>query len=48
MHVEDYVASLVAIGGSKPVAPDWGYEGQTVLFQQSADCHLGRREEATA
>jgi hypothetical protein len=30
----------VAIGGSKPVAPDWGYEGRKVLFQQCADCHL--------
>lgn len=33
----------VAIGGSKPVAPDWGYEGKKVLFQQCADCHMSPR-----
>ncbi len=42
---EDEPQYRVAIGGSKPVAPDWGYEGKTVLFQQCADCHLGRRLE---
>ena len=30
----------VAIGGSNPRAPDWGYEGRKVLFQQCADCHM--------
>jgi hypothetical protein len=35
----------VAIGGSKPVAPDWGYEGKTVLFQQCANCHMSPRLE---
>ncbi len=39
---EDEPQYRVAIGGSKPVAPDWGYEGKTVLFQQRADCHMGR------
>jgi len=42
---EDEPQYRVAIGGSKPVAPDWGYEGKTVLFQQCADCHMGRRLE---
>jgi len=36
-HEEQY---RVAVGGSKPVAPDWGYEDKTVLFQQCANCHM--------
>ena len=30
----------VAIGGSNPRAPDWGYDDRKVLFQQCADCHM--------
>lgn len=30
----------VAIDGSKPTAPDWGFADKTVLFQQCADCHM--------
>ncbi|HIE97500.1 MAG: hypothetical protein ABGZ23_16125 [Fuerstiella sp.] len=33
----------VAIGGSNPRAPDWGYEDKKVLFQQCADCHMSAR-----
>ena len=35
----------VAIDGSKPTAPDWGFAGKSVLFQQCADCHLGQKLE---
>jgi hypothetical protein len=37
---EDEPQYRVAIGGSNPRAPDWGFEGRKVLFQQCADCHL--------
>ena len=30
----------VAIGGLKATAPDWGFDGKKVLFQQCADCHM--------
>ena len=33
----------VAIDGSKPTAPDWGFADKTVLFQQCADCHMSPR-----
>ncbi|MEO2013993.1 MAG: hypothetical protein ABGZ53_06440 [Fuerstiella sp.] len=35
----------VAIGGSSPRAPDWGYDDRKVLFQQCADCHMSPRVE---
>lgn len=35
----------VAVDGSKPGAPDWGYNDKTVLFQQCADCHMSRKLE---
>ncbi len=35
----------VAIDGSKPTAPDWGFAGKSVLFQQCADCHMGQKLE---
>ncbi len=33
----------VAVGGSKPTAPGWGFDGKKVLFQQCADCHMSPR-----
>ena len=42
---EEQPAYRVAIGGSSPKAPDWGFDDREVLFQQCADCHLGRRQE---
>lgn len=35
----------VAIDGSKPTAPDWGFADKSVLFQQCADCHMSQRSE---
>lgn len=44
-ELEELGAYRVAIDGSKPTAPDWGFADKEVLFQQCADCHLGRRQE---
>ena len=33
----------VAIGGLKATAPDWGFDGKKVLFQQCADCHMSTK-----
>lgn len=33
----------VAIDGIRADAPDWGFAGKTVLFQQCVDCHMSRR-----
>lgn len=30
----------VAIGGLKATAPDWGFDGKKVLFQQCENCHM--------
>lgn len=35
----------VAIGGLKATAPDWGFDGKKVLFQQCADCHMSPKLE---
>ncbi len=35
----------VAVDGSKAGAPDWGYDGKKVLFQQCADCHMSAKLE---
>lgn len=35
----------VAIDGLKATAPDWGFAGKSVLFQQCVDCHMSRRLE---
>jgi len=35
----------VAIDGTKATAPDWGFAGKAVLFQQCADCHMSRKLE---
>lgn len=35
----------VAIDGLKSTAPDWGFAGKKVLFQQCADCHMSRKLE---
>ncbi len=35
----------VAIDGSKPTAPDWGFADKAVLFQQCADCHMSPSSE---
>jgi hypothetical protein len=37
---EDEPQYRVAIGGLKATAPDWGFDGKKVLFQQCADCHM--------
>ncbi|MCA9078273.1 MAG: hypothetical protein KDA93_24810 [Planctomycetaceae bacterium] len=37
---EEHPQYRVAIDGSKWGAPDWGYDGKKVLFQQCADCHM--------
>ncbi|MBC8355960.1 MAG: hypothetical protein H8E66_28620 [Planctomycetes bacterium] len=37
---EDELQYRVAIGGLKATAPDWGFDGKKVLFQQCADCHM--------
>ena len=42
---EDEPQYRVAIGGLKPTAPDWGFDGKKVLFQQCADCHMSRKLE---
>lgn len=42
---EDLPQYRVAIDGLKSTAPDWGFAGKKVLFQQCADCHLGRKLE---
>ncbi len=35
----------VAVEGNKAGAPDWGYDGKKVLFQQCADCHMSPKLE---
>jgi hypothetical protein len=35
----------VAIDGVKANAPDWGFAGKAVLFQQCVDCHMSPRLE---
>lgn len=40
---EDKPQYRVAIGGLKAKAPDWGFAGKKVLFQQCADCHMSPR-----
>lgn len=42
---EDEPQYRVAIGGLKATAPDWGFAGKKVLFQQCADCHMSRKLE---
>jgi hypothetical protein len=33
----------VAIDGIKATAPDWGFAGKEILFQQCVDCHMSPR-----
>lgn len=42
---EDQPQYRVAIGGLKSTAPDWGFDGKKVLFQQCADCHMSAKLE---
>ena len=42
---EEELQYRVAIDGSKPTAPDWGFADKAVLFQQCADCHMSPRSE---
>lgn len=40
---EDLPQYRVAIDGAKQTAPDWGFAGKAVLFQQCTDCHMSPR-----